>query len=281
MYMKKYLSIIILLLGVASLSAQNNDQPGWLFNTPKAGNNTYYYSVDKGTGATLEIARSNAFAQVIHNAMMRIGVPVSWEEISQSIQKGADWGTISANYNIPINKVCEYSEQMPNGSYVVCLLCQVAKSGNVIPVFDEFSGCYDMKQYSNGGALLKSVFVPGLGQMGKNHVGSGIFTLLGEVALGGGAYAYYAMAQQQLKYLRNPNTSFTNYFIAKKNYELYQKMNIGLLSATAALYAWTLYRAFSMKPKYKRVLPKGTDLSFAVIPTEQQFATGLSLNINF
>lgn len=279
--MKKLFLLLISLMSMATLFAQNGEHPGWLYNTPKAGNNTYYYSVNKGTGTTLENARSNAFAQVIHNAMMRIGVPVSWEEISQNIQNGADWGTISANYNIPINKVCEYTEKLPNGTYIVCLLCQVAKAGNVVPIFDEFSGCYDLKQYSNGGAFIKSVFLPGLGQMGKNHVGSGIFTLLGEAALGGGAYAYYAMAQNQLKIMRNPNTSFSSFSIAKKNYELFQKMNVGLLSAAGALYVWNLYRAFSMKPKYKRVLPQGTDFSFAAIPTEQQLVAGLSLNINF
>ena len=38
---------------------------------------------------------------------------------------------------------------------------------------------------------VKSIFLPGLGQMGKHRGGSGFFTLMGEVVFVGGAFGSY------------------------------------------------------------------------------------------
>lgn len=49
---------------------------------------------------------------------------------------------ISSQYNIPINKVCEYTDNKTSPCRVY-ILCQVAKAGNIRVEFDEFNSCYE------------------------------------------------------------------------------------------------------------------------------------------
>lgn len=277
--MKKTLSFFLLaFLCLQVTIAQNNDRPGWIDNKPKASNSTYVYVIERGGGSTVNEAINNALLKVLRTTMMRIGAVVSWEEVNSSLQKGADWGTVAMKYNIPVNKVCEYVEQKTERGYRVVVLCQVAKSGAVYPEFDDFTACTDTKSYSDGAALLKSVFIPGLGQMGKNHTTEGVITLLGEVALVGGAVGTYYMAQQELTTMRDRDVSFEDYQTAKSNYETYRHANIAFISSAGVLYVYNLIRAFTMTPKYKI-----RSLSFApsIIPTDNGLASGFNLTFNF
>ena len=277
--MKKTIILMFMCASVFCAMAQNTDRPGWTANTPKAGNNTYLYVVERASGTSENEARNNALAQVYRTTMMRIGAVVSWDEINKSLQSGEDWGTVSMKYNIPVNKVCEYIEQVQNG-YMVIVLCQVAKSGNVYPEWDEFSGCNDVKTYNNGTALLKSALLPGLGQMGKNRVGSGVSTLLGEVVLVGGGVGSYYMANRMLATMQNYQTSLTTFKTAKKYYNMWRTANIAAYSAAGALYVWNLYRAYSIKPKYKK---DKSSLTFhpALLPVEDELSAGFGITLNF
>lgn len=279
--MKRIFTLAILLAAFCyAVAQQNTNRPGWTYNTPKAGNNTYVYVVERGGGTTVNEAINNALLKVLRTTMMRIGAVVSWDEVSNSLQNGGDWGTVAMKYNIPVNKVCECVEQKTEKGYRVAVLCQVAKSGAVYPEFDEFTGCTDVKTYSNGAALLKSVFLPGLGQMGKNRIGSGVFTLLGEVALVGGGVGAYYMANQQLTTMRNYQTSIPDFQTAKKNYNMWRTVNIASFSAAGALYVWNLYRAYSIAPKFKK---DKNALSFypTLMPTEYELSAGVGLTLNF
>lgn len=277
--MKQLFLAIILTLSVCTMRAQQEDQPGWTYNLPKAGNSTYMYVMEKAGGTTQAEARNNAIARVYQSTMMRIGAVVSWDEVNGAIQQGADWATVSMKYNIPVNKVCEYTEKMPNG-FLVTVLCQVAKSGNVYPEWDEFSGCYDVKTYNNGSAMLKSVFLPGLGQMGKRHVGSGIFTLLGELTMVGGAVGSSLLAQDELAAMRKSDISLGDFNTAKENYNTLRTANIAFWGAAGALYVWNLYRAYSMKPKYKKN-KKSLAYYPALIPAERDAVAGVGLTLTF
>lgn len=278
--MKKIATIILILLSVQCTTAQNTDRPGWTYNTPKAGNNTYVYVVERGGGTTVNEAINNALLKVLRTTMMRIGAVVSWEEVNNSLQQGSDWGTVAMKYNIPVNKVCECVEQKTEKGYRVAVLCQVAKNGAVYPEFDEFTGCNDVNTYSNSAALIKSAFLPGLGQMGKRRGGSGFFTLMGEVVFVGGAVGAYYMANQQLDIMRNFETSFDDYQAAKTDYNMWRTVNIASLSAAGALYVWNLYRAYTIKPKFKK---DKKSLSFypTLLPTENELSAGVGFSLNF
>lgn len=276
--MKSRLSLLLFLLCLANAAVSQDAVPGWTKNTPKAGNSTYVYVVERGSGTTVGEAVNNALLKVMRTTMMRIGAVVSWDEVNSSLQNGADWGTVAMKYNIPVNKVCERVERKTDKGFVVAVLCQVAKSGAEYPNFDEFTACNEIKSYSNGGSLLKSAFIPGLGQMGKRHYGSGVFTLMGEMAFVGGAVGTYYLAQDELATMKKINVKLNSYKTAKSNYEMYRMANISFISAAGVLYVYNLIRAYTMVPKYKN-----NRLSFVptFMPTDEGVASGVNLTFKF
>lgn len=276
--MKKRISIILLTLCCMGIAvAQTGDRPGWTVQTPKAGNSTYMYVVERATGTTYQDATNNAILKVLRTTMMRIGSVVSWDEVNGAIQKGTDWGTVAMQYNIPINKVCDYSEKTKGDGYMVWILCQVAKSGAVYPDFEEFSSCRDTKTYNNGMAALKSAIIPGLGQMGKRRYGAGIFTLLGEVALVGGAVGTYVLGQDYLSDM-SKETNPVSMSREMNSYNNCRTANIVFTAAAGALYVFNIVRAATMTPCYKK-----DQVAFAptVMPVNQTYAAGISLTFNF
>lgn len=269
-----FFNLILTLIGLTSFS---QEKPGWIYNKPVPENNSYLYVVESAMGLTELEARNQAFARVFQSTAMRIGQPINSDEINRAVQNGTDFNVISAQYNIPINKVCEFTEKQPNG-YRVYILCQVARAGNTIVDFDyEFNGCHDVKQYKNSTALLKSIFVPGLGQMGKHHTKEGVITLCGEAVLLGGGLATYYSAQNQLAIMKNANTSYTDYMSARSKYNTMRTANTICYAAAAAVYVFNLYRAYSLRPIYND--------SFAfdpvLMPTDNSMAMGVSLTYKF
>lgn len=272
---KRLLLTFVLICLVSASFAQ--EKPGWIYNKPQPINSSYLYVVESATGETEIAARNQAFARILQSTAMRLGQPVNSDEINRAVQSGKTFDVISSQYNIPINKVCEYKEKI-KGNYRVYILCQVAKAGNMIVDFDyDFNGCYDTKKYKNGTALLKSVFIPGWGQMGKRRYAEGIITLTTEVLLLGGAYLTYNTAQEQIDIMKDANTTYEDYMSAKDKYDSMKKANTVFWGAAATVYVFNLCRAYSAKPKYKReyafnpvIMPNGCDL-----------ACGVSLTYNF
>lgn len=269
------LTLFLAFLAVASFA---QEKPGWIYNKPKPSNSSYLYVVEAATGETEIAARNQAFARLFLSTAMRLGQPINSDEINKAVQKGTSFEVISTQYNIPINKICEYGERNKDG-YRIYILCQVAKSGNIVVDFDyDFEGCFDVKQYNNGTALLKSVFIPGLGQMGKHRNGEGWITLLTEAACLGGVYYTYSTAQKQVDIMKNANTKYTDYMTAKDKYATMKKANTICWSAAAVVYVFNLYRAYSATPKYKK---RSYVLNPTVMPTNNDMAYGLNLTYNF
>ena len=270
--------LLSFILALITLSSFAQEKPGWIYNKPKPSNSTYLYVVEAATAETEREARSQAFARILLSTAMRLGQPINSDEINRAVQNGEAFEVIASQYNIPINKVCEYGERNKDG-FRIYLLCQVAKAGNAIADFDyNFEGCFDIKQYGNGRALIKSMFVPGLGQMGKRRYGEGVFTLLTEVACLGGAYLTYNEAQNKLDIMNNANTNYKDYMAAKDTYNEMKTYNTVCLGAAAAVYVINLYRAYSAKPKYKK---RNYAFNPTVMPDGYDLAYGVSLTYNF
>ena len=278
--MKKIFTLTLLLASVCcAMAQQNTNRPGWTYNTPKAGNNTYVYVVERGGGTTVNEAINNALLKVLRTTMMRIGAVVSWDEVNSSLQQGTDWGTVAMKYNIPVNKVCECVEQKTEKGYRVAVLCQVAKNGAVYPDFDEFTGCNDTKTYSNGMTVFKSAILPGLGQIGKGHKGKGYITMGGEVLFLSVATMSYIDAQKRLASIQNSVDSETTYCMqAKYKYDVSRIVNITCLSAAGVIYVYNLVRAYSLMPRYK---DSGLTFAPTIIPTNDGFTSGLNLTFKF
>lgn len=118
-------------------------RPNWVFNKPEPGNETYLYVVESATGQTENDARNKAIAEVMRTTAMLIGMPFDMEEINRALQSGSDYNLVSAKYDIPILKVCEYVDktEIPCRVYI---LCQVAKSGEYKPNFNGYNACYEV-----------------------------------------------------------------------------------------------------------------------------------------
>lgn len=131
---------VVFALFTLSVTAQK--LPDWITNKPTPTNNTYLYVVESATGQTELQARNRAIAEVFRSTAMRIGQPIDSEEINRALQRGTEYYVISSQYNVPINKVCEYTDNKTSPCRVY-VLCQVAKAGNIRVEFDDFSACYE------------------------------------------------------------------------------------------------------------------------------------------
>ena len=138
--MKKLIFTFVLAVFAVSCMAQK--LPDWIINKPTPTNNTYLYVVESATGQTEMQARNRAIGEVFRSTAMRIGQPFDSEEINLALQRGTEYYVISSQYNIPINKVCEYTDNKTSPCRVY-VLCQVAKAGNIRVEFDEFTSCYE------------------------------------------------------------------------------------------------------------------------------------------
>lgn len=138
--MRKHFFTLFFVLIAFSGMAQK--LPDWIINKPTPTNNTYLYVVESATGQTELQARNRAIGEVFRSTAMRIGQPIDSEEINRALQRGTEYYVISSQYNVPINKVCEYTDNKTSPCRVY-VLCQVAKAGDIHVEFDEFNACYE------------------------------------------------------------------------------------------------------------------------------------------
>ena len=117
-----------------------DNMPKWVKKLPAAGNATYRYVMESASAATVNEARNQAFLRVFYSTANRFGMPFSSSEVQKAVRNESDFKVVSTQYNIPINKVCEYRKKI-SGGVEVYLLCQVAERGNVRAIFDEFLDC--------------------------------------------------------------------------------------------------------------------------------------------
>lgn len=134
--------LLVFLFGLFTISATAQKLPDWIINKPTPTNNTYLYVVESATGQTEMQARNRAIAEVFRSTAMRIGQPIDSEEINRALQSGTEYYVISSQYNVPINKVCEHTDNKTSPCRVY-VLCQVAKAGNIHVQFDDFNACYE------------------------------------------------------------------------------------------------------------------------------------------
>lgn len=265
----------ILLFAAICLFAtiQAQDLPAWVTKLPKAGNGTYMYVKESAVGNTENEARNQAIALVFQTTANRLGQAVSSSAVYEAVQQGVDLEVISQEFKIPINKVCEHKEILKDGKVRMYVLCQVAQVGNITPVWDDFRGCEERKQYKDGVALVESIFIPGLGQMSKRHYGEGAVTLVGEVLLVSAGFGTYFVAREELNIMRTPNISYEQFSQAYKTYNTMRTTGYVVWGAAAAFYIYNLCRAYTLQPKYKNSL----SVHPAIVPVNHNTAYGIGI----
>ena len=270
--MKRTLFIIILLLAnVAAWGAKR--LPPWMNELPKPGNSTYIYVREAGEGPTLSEAHNQAMLRVMQSTANRLGRPFDINEVDKALAGGNDYQTLSRQYNIPINKVDQYDQQLADGTFRVWVLCQVAVSGNIQPVWEELRREGEINNWTS---LAKSAVVPGLGQMGKGYSTEGALTLGGELLLVGTGIGCYFMAQQKLDVMHDASTSYADWNAARSSYNTLQTVSYIAWGSAAVLYVFNLYRAFAMQPRRTN----GLALAPTLMPSYSGPTPGISLTLN-
>lgn len=226
--------------------------PLWTKELPKTKNNTYVYVCEWGIGGSVQEAYNNALTKVFQSTANRIGQPFDSRNIKSALEHGTSLEVISSTYRIPINKVCDYSEQIDGEIYRVYVLCQVAINALTIPQWSNYSQCNDLGgEGRNGIAALKSIFIPGFGQMGKRRYSEGALTLAGELVLVGGAVGCYYGTRNQLEVMRNPEVDYESFIAARRSYNTMRTTSYICWGTAAALYIFNIVRAATAKPRYK------------------------------
>lgn len=270
--MKRTLFIIILLLAnVAAWGAKR--LPPWMNELPKPGNSTYIFVREAGEGPTLSEAHNQALLRVMQSTANRLGRPFDINEVDKALSGGNDYQTLSRQYNIPINKVDQYDQQLADGTFRVWVLCQVAVSGNIQPVWEELRREGEINNWTS---LAKSAVVPGLGQMGKGYSTEGALTLGGELLLVGTGIGCYFMAQQKLDVMHDASTSYADWNAARSSYNTLQTVSYIAWGSAAVLYVFNLYRAFAMQPRRTN----GLALAPTLMPSYSGPTPGISLTLN-
>lgn len=141
----KYIILLFLLFTMGVCRAQSVGTPYWINSIPSADGENYYYRVTSAEAENYEKAYTKAFAMAILESSWKLGVAVNKNDDIATIEGNLtdNLKLRSVNMNLPINKVCEYSEQLLTSNGVrIYILWQVARYGNSDPEFDDFNKCW-------------------------------------------------------------------------------------------------------------------------------------------
>ena len=86
---------------------------------PKPSNETYIYVRESGEGKTVDEAMAQAMVRVFQNTANRLGQPFDAQKVTAALLSGTDYKTISAQYNVPVNRVGIYNTRLDNGNYCI------------------------------------------------------------------------------------------------------------------------------------------------------------------
>lgn len=260
------LSALLIVAAIVGAMAQ----PQWTYNVPKQKNDTYRYVMDAGVGATENEARTQAIARIFQQTGNRLGQPVNTAEINRAVQRGDNFEVMSSTFNIKIINVDYFAEKLKDGTWRYYLLCQVQENANIPPKFTKYH------DPDGAIAVMESAFIPGLGQMLREHKSAGAMILAGEVVLvGTGAYCYL-QAHNKLDVMRTENVSYADYSKARDDYNKLKDASYVIWGAAAGLYVFNLFSAYAMKrPKYKYAFTP------VILQDEDKPMAGVAMRIKF
>lgn len=146
--MKRIFLGLLLYLPVVLFAQVGRDMPQWVTQLPAANHrNHFYYRVTIGEGTTYDKAYAAAFAKAIMEAKWKIGVRVNMSDDVAALEEDVTKSISVTNQSmeIPINKVCDYWEEVYGSSSKktirLYVLWQVADDGSVTPKFEDFTNC--------------------------------------------------------------------------------------------------------------------------------------------
>lgn len=248
--------------------AQN--EPEWYSSPPKPKSNSIIYKTGFGTGFKLEEAKNKAFLDILVKAASQIGISINTQDIIRALQNGSSFEIISSEYEIPINIVCEKSEETRT-TFKYYMLAQVPIDTR------EYSWSYcNCGHQVNRKALACSLF-PGLGQIiVKKNKPVGYAFMIGDLALIGGGVYCLLESNNQYDISQNPNYTSNYRQDAYDNYKMLDTSSKILFGAAAVVYVINLYTAYKMPKK-----TNGFALTPKLIPENNDLAFGVGISYNF
>jgi len=262
----RQLLLIVVCLIASFCQARADARPPWMRgDMPPKSNDSYYFKITSGEGTSLTRARNNAVLALIGDLARSQGVTIKGRDIlnsitSQNNREYSETTTQRSTYNIETEafKACfEIADEYIEDN-VCWILFEVAKNPDRVQ--------FDRVQFTtnyNGSALLRSMVVPGWGQMYKRSMGKGVTILSLEVVSVAGIFvcdnlsnSYYnkALAEHNngvREQYQNRSTSFHN-------------IRNGFIVAASAIYIYNIVDAISAKgaKRYKvGVSPQGFTLA--------------------
>ena len=127
------------------LFGQSFGKPYWIDNPPQPqAEGNFYYRVTVAEERTYDKAYAKAFARAILESSWKLGVAVNTKDDVKTLESNItdNVNVASQTMNIPMNKVCEYIEEVENSSNLrVFMLWQVATYANLKTQFEPFTKC--------------------------------------------------------------------------------------------------------------------------------------------
>ncbi len=266
--------------------------PRWMHKLPKATNNTFRYEQASAEAKSPELARQTCLSHLLSNSGMSRGVVVVSESnlnkqfkqywVNGHLTEKEDI-TVNTNTNLKgskqmiyVNKVAEYWK-VRHGQYTLTTLYAKSELGRA-PLFDNV----ELTDKYGARGFIRSLIVPGWGQLYKGSTVKGSLILGGTAVLAGGIIFTESMRSDYAnKITRTHDAAAIKSYTSKcDNWRAARNITIG---AAGALYIYNLIDAI-VAPGAQRVVVHNYGRrggNFAVLPTPTENGAALSAQINF
>lgn len=259
-------------------------RPAWLANkTPRPGNGTFHYQITEGEHPNLEDARHSCLLNL--STYIKRSRSISERAVAQIESdhvdgKHAESESYHFSYAIEGEKVnvtsCKYDEYWeyivtPGGNRIYRCYTLYGVADALQVTFDRLA--FSRKYGARG--FVRSLIVPGWGQLYKGNTTKGACILGGEVALIGGIVVAESLRSSYVKKMREQPKHLATYNTKADNWENVRNACIG---GAAALYVYNLIDALVANGRQRTIVRK--PVSLAVYPASGE-CNGVALAIRF
>lgn len=280
------LTALCLLTTNASFGQKKEKKPDWLVHgAPKPSNSSFRYKIAEAYAVSPDEAQKRCLENLVNMVATERKFDQEIQLQTISDQRTTARGTsedIATRYaikttvkgqavSITFEKADEYMEFM-NGRYRCYALYAVAENAGGQARFDHltFTTRYGVRGF------VRSMVVPGWGQMYKGSTGKGICILGGEVVLAGGIIATESLKQSYLKKIKETH-NVRDIQTYSDNADACENIRNICIGAATALYLYNLIDAATASGRKRTVVNR----KMAVVPSVTPDYTGVGIAFVF
>ncbi len=280
-----FLMVLLLFATVTDSSGQKKEKkPDWLAHgTPKPSNSSFAYKVAHGYASSPDAAQKlclqNLVDMVKRERVFTGEVQLRTVSNQQATARGTN-ETVATQFVIettvkgdPVSVTFEKADEymgFENSNYHCYTLYAVANNPGGTARFDNLT--FSTRYGARG--LVRSMVVPGWGQMYKGSTGKGICILGGEVILAGGIIACESLNQSYLKKIKGTHDA-RKIQTYSDNADTYENIRNVCIGAAVALYVYNLVDAATAPGRKRTIVNR--NLAFVPVVTPDYMGVGLAL----